>query len=117
MEQTPRHDEQSEVGYILLSFRAVPEDGQYASYCDELGVASCGDTIEEALTNIHEAVDLHLLELADLGQLEKELRERNIRVDFEEPLRLYRVPVEFTEPQDAPTPTYQFKRHAVSALA
>ena len=117
MEQTPRRDEKPEVGYILLTLRAVWEDGQYASFCDELGVASCGDTVEEAFAMIREAVDLHLLELADLGQLERELRERNVRVDFDEPLGLYRVPVPFDEPQNSPTPTYQFQRHAILAPA
>ena len=117
MEQTPRRDEEPEVGYILLTLRAVWEDGQYASFCDELGVASCGDTVDEALASIREAVELHLLELVDLGQLENELRERNIRVDFDEPLERYRIPVEFAESSSSPMPTYQFQRHAVLAPA
>lgn len=36
------------------------EEGAYVSKCPELGVASCGDTTEEALSNLKEAVELYL---------------------------------------------------------
>lgn len=36
------------------------EDGVYVSRCVELEVASCGDTPEEALAMLREAVDLYL---------------------------------------------------------
>ncbi len=36
------------------------EEGVYVSKCPELGVASCGDTPEEALINLKEAVELYL---------------------------------------------------------
>jgi predicted RNase H-like HicB family nuclease len=32
----------------------------YVSKCPELGVASCGDSFEEAVSNLREAVDLYL---------------------------------------------------------
>ena len=48
-----------------MNIRAVVEyDKQtksFAVYCPELpGCSSCGDTEEEALKNIHEAVELYL---------------------------------------------------------
>lgn len=67
--------------YIRLTFRVSAEDGQYASYCDELGTASCGDTVEEALANLNEAVTLHLETLEELGERGRFLRERGIRVE------------------------------------
>ena len=36
------------------------EDGQYVSLCPELGVASCGDTPEEARDMLREALELYL---------------------------------------------------------
>ncbi|MCY4618995.1 MAG: type II toxin-antitoxin system HicB family antitoxin [Chloroflexi bacterium] len=36
------------------------EDGQYVSLCPELGVASCGDTPQEAQVMLKEALELFL---------------------------------------------------------
>ncbi|WP_375380635.1 type II toxin-antitoxin system HicB family antitoxin [uncultured Sphingomonas sp.] len=38
----------------------TPEDDGYVAYNPETGIASQGDTIEEALTNLREAVELYL---------------------------------------------------------
>lgn len=48
-----------------MNFRVVieydEEVSSYAAYCPELpGCASCGDTEEEALENIKEAIQLYL---------------------------------------------------------
>jgi predicted RNase H-like HicB family nuclease len=43
------------------------ESDGYVSKCPELGVASCGDTFEEAVFNLKEAVDLYLENARDLG--------------------------------------------------
>ncbi|MBN1762133.1 MAG: type II toxin-antitoxin system HicB family antitoxin [Methanomicrobia archaeon] len=43
------------------------EEGVYVSKCPELGVASCGDTPEEALSNLKEAVELYLDNARELG--------------------------------------------------
>ncbi len=49
------------------------EIDQYVSKCPELEVASCGDTIEEALENLKEAVELYLENAKELGILDDEL--------------------------------------------
>jgi predicted RNase H-like HicB family nuclease len=72
-------------GYILLTGYAEDEDGLFASYCPELGTASCGDTLIEALDNLGEAIDVHLQGLADVGELEQTLRARQIRVESQPP--------------------------------
>ena len=41
------------------------------SKCPELGVASCGDTVEEALVNLREAVELYLENARLLGILDE----------------------------------------------
>ncbi|RLI77995.1 type II toxin-antitoxin system HicB family antitoxin [Archaeoglobales archaeon] len=49
------------------------EGNQYVSKCPELEVASCGDTLEEALENLKEAVELYIENAKELGMLEDEL--------------------------------------------
>jgi predicted RNase H-like HicB family nuclease len=39
----------------------------YVSKCSELGVASCGDSLEEAIINLKEAVELYLENAKELG--------------------------------------------------
>jgi predicted RNase H-like HicB family nuclease len=50
-----------------LSATIWEEEGVYVSKCPELGVASCGDTPEEALSNLKEAVELYLDNARELG--------------------------------------------------
>jgi predicted RNase H-like HicB family nuclease len=45
------------------------EGDQYVSKCPELGVASAGDTAEEALDALREAVELYLENARELGLL------------------------------------------------
>jgi predicted RNase H-like HicB family nuclease len=45
------------------------EGRQFVSKCPELGVASCGANMEEALENLKEAVDLYLENAKALGML------------------------------------------------
>ena len=47
------------------------EEGSYVSYCPELGVSSCGESPEEALYNLREAVELYLENAKELGILEE----------------------------------------------
>jgi len=66
--------------YIELTYVIAEEDGQFASHCEELGTASCGKTLDEALENLRDAVDLHLNTLEKLGERARFFRERNIRL-------------------------------------
>ncbi|MBN1862552.1 MAG: type II toxin-antitoxin system HicB family antitoxin [Dehalococcoidales bacterium] len=66
--------------YIELSVWIRKENNQYSSWCPELDVASCGDSIEEACENLHDAVDLYLDTLAEEGELSTILQERDIKV-------------------------------------
>ena len=67
-------------GYVVLTGYTEPEDDGFNAYCPELGVATCGDTIEEALDNLGDALELQLLELADIGRLERDFRENGVTV-------------------------------------
>ena len=67
-------------GVVELTMVVEPSDGQFAAHCVEMGTASCGDTVQEALHNICEAVEIHLEGLAELGHLSRMFRERGITV-------------------------------------
>jgi predicted RNase H-like HicB family nuclease len=45
---------------ITLTASLTPEEGGYVARCMELGVTTEGDTIEEALAMLREAVELYL---------------------------------------------------------
>jgi len=57
----------------ILKYAATvwKETEGYVSKCPELGVTSCGDSFEEALNNLKEAVDLYLENAKELGLIEE----------------------------------------------
>lgn len=57
---------------MVLDYTVVvwKEERGYVSKCPELGVASCGDSISEAMENLKEAVDLYLENAEELGLLD-----------------------------------------------
>ena len=56
----------------LLDLTAViwREGEDFVSLCPELGVSSCGTTLEEATTMLKEAVDLYLENARELDMLD-----------------------------------------------
>jgi len=48
------------VNEMKLSAIITKENGEYVALCPELDVASQGDSVEEALANLKEAVELYL---------------------------------------------------------
>jgi predicted RNase H-like HicB family nuclease len=55
--------------------RLFEQDGQIVALCPELNVSSFGDTIEEALHSLQEAVTLFLEECQRTGSLDTVLKE------------------------------------------
>jgi predicted RNase H-like HicB family nuclease len=43
----------------------------YVSKCSELGVASCGDSFDEAVRSLREAVELYLANAKELDMIEE----------------------------------------------
>ena len=101
--------------YILLTGMVEREDNQYVSICPELGVASCGDSVEEAFAMLNEAIDLYLQELVEIGTLNDILREQNIRIDYQGPPYEYRPRIPVPESTGANGLVYQFYRTPVPA--
>ncbi|TFH04952.1 MAG: type II toxin-antitoxin system HicB family antitoxin [Candidatus Thorarchaeota archaeon] len=46
------------------------EDGVFVSKCPEIDVASAGDTINEALDNLTEAIELWVANARELGMID-----------------------------------------------
>jgi len=71
------------------------EGGQIVALCPELNVSSFGDTHEEALAALQEAVALFLEECRRMGTLEMVLEEAGYRRDPQAPQRwLPRQPIQ-----------------------
>lgn len=51
---------------VKLSAIISREEGEYVALCPELDVASQGDSIEDALANLKEAVELYLEDEKDI---------------------------------------------------
>ena len=54
-------------GYTAIVWK---ESEGYVSKCPELGVGSCGDTFEDAVKNLREAVELYIDNAKALGMIE-----------------------------------------------
>ena len=54
-------------GYTAVVWK---ETEGYVSKCPELGVASCGDSFEDAVSNLREAVELYLENAKELDILD-----------------------------------------------
>ena len=79
---TDKNTEEEWKGVVTLTGVAEKEGDQYVSYCQELGTASCGDTAEEALENLGDAIEVYVNALVETGELSHVFRERNIRIDI-----------------------------------
>ena len=64
--------------YIVLTIEIEPEGEQFTAEAIELGVASCGDTEEEARANITDAVNLYLGVIRLNGTRDRVFREKGI---------------------------------------
>lgn len=78
--------------YIECTFSVSEEEGGFSSVCSELDIASCGDTLEEAISNLQEAVSLTVDVLREDGVLTRVLREKGVRIKtYTGPVRPRRV--------------------------
>ena len=74
-------------GYVAVEFVITKEGNQYSSWCPDLDIASCGDSPEDAVRELGDAVELYLDTLEKEGEREQVFKERGIRiVDTDEPI-------------------------------
>ncbi len=55
---------------LILTVTLRPETKGYSVLCTELDVASQGETVEESLKNIKEAIELYLETAENIGELD-----------------------------------------------
>ena len=63
---------------LLLNVIVKQEDKGYSVICPELNVASQGETFEEAIANIKEAVELYIESAEELGTLDEVLEQMGL---------------------------------------
>lgn len=63
---------------LSLLVRIEADGGRYKASCPAIDVASAGRSIDEALTNINNAVEMRLEEWVDRGTLLDELKQRDV---------------------------------------
>ena len=65
---------------VILTGVAEKDGNQFTAVCPELDVASCGDTVEEALDMLEEALEVYLEAVHNVGELAREFQEMGIKV-------------------------------------
>ena len=79
-------------GYVILTMRFFQEEGQWVGDCEELGVAHCGDSLDEARAGLEELLALTLNTMASVGERERFFAEHGIAL----------------HPSDQPAPTQEY---------
>lgn len=69
------------VDSVMLQCYIEKEDDQYVATVHELNVSSYGDTVDEAIERVGQALGLYLETLAEDGELESVLRSRDVLRD------------------------------------
>ncbi len=67
-------------GYIAVEIVVTKEGNQYSSWCPELDIASCGNSPEEAVKNLGDALELYLDTLEQEGERNQIFKERGLRI-------------------------------------
>ena len=69
---------------LRLTEEIWKEGNMYVSYCPELDIASCGETIGQAKNNLHEAIMINIDETRDLGTLTEFLENCGIEAESDD---------------------------------
>ncbi len=77
--QTREDDNLVKISMRTLTALVYKEEGVYVAECPEVGTASQGDTVEEAVANLKEATELYL----EVCECPPEERHRPILTTFE----------------------------------
>ncbi|MFQ5826121.1 MAG: type II toxin-antitoxin system HicB family antitoxin [Dehalococcoidia bacterium] len=72
--------EKQAAGYIAVEMVVIKEGNQYSSWCPELDIASCGDSPEEAVKNLGDALELYLHTIEEEGEQEQVFKEKGISI-------------------------------------
>ena len=70
--------ERAETSYVVVQVVVTKEGNQYSSWSPEFDIASCGDSPEEAVKNLGDALELYLNTLEEGGERERVFKEKGI---------------------------------------
>ena len=65
-------------GYIVVTFKFRRDGKKWSAFCEELGTATFGRSIQEAQRKLEDLVLLHLDTLEDVGEIRSFFKEFNI---------------------------------------
>lgn len=80
---------------LRLSEEIWKEGNMYVSYCPEIDIASCGETIEQAKKNLKEAILINIEETKKMGTFRKFLQDAGFDLTQGEDLSLRKRLVAF----------------------
>jgi len=69
-----------EMIYIVLTYMINKEDKMFFAHCPELDIGSQGETVEEANSNLKDAVVLYLNTIEELGTRKEIFKKKNIKI-------------------------------------
>lgn len=58
-------------------------DGRYSGFCEELGLATCGKSLDETKRRLAKATAMVLSAATERGELLELLKEKGVAIDFE----------------------------------
>ena len=79
--------------YFILNFVFKREGRRWTAFCKELGTSTFGNTAQDAIKKIHEAVSLHLNTLEKMSERERFFKEHKIRTFESKPIPQKTPPV------------------------
>jgi len=81
---------------IRLTEEIWKEGNMYVSYCPELDIASCGEDVEKAKTNLYEAITINIEETKKMGTFTEFLENCGIESTSEDVMSARKELVGFT---------------------
>ena len=81
---------------IKLTEEIWQEGTMYVSYCPELDIASCGESVEQARKNLKEVILINVEETRKLGTFDQFLQEAGFEQNQDEVLSVRKELVGFT---------------------
>ena len=81
---------------LKLTEEIWKEGNMYVSYCPELDIASCGETIEKAKKNLKEVILINIKETQKMGTFEQFLQEAGFTESQDDVLYVRKELVGFT---------------------
>ncbi len=101
-------------GFIVLTFKFRKRRQGWSGYCEELGTAVDGKTIQETRDLLEEFVQLHLNSLEDINERENFFREHNIRLHPARPRGKVHLSVSVNEETFTSPHIYELSKVAAS---